>query len=71
MKKAKRRVDRQHGLVLLDARLAGLPGLHRRQGRRWYGMTRGLARKLGQHNIRINSIAPGWIMTERQQMICG
>ncbi len=31
------------------------------------GMTRGLARELGQYNIRLNSIAPGWIMTERQQ----
>ena len=31
------------------------------------GMTRGLAQELGQHNIRINSIAPGWIMTERQK----
>jgi D-xylose 1-dehydrogenase len=31
------------------------------------GMTRGLARELGKHNIRINSIAPGWIMTERQK----
>ena len=31
------------------------------------GMTRGLARELGKSNIRINSIAPGWIMTERQK----
>ena len=31
-----------------------------------YGMTRGLARSLGPFNIRINSIAPGWILTERQ-----
>lgn len=30
------------------------------------GLTRGLARDLGTHNIRINSIAPGWILTERQ-----
>lgn len=33
------------------------------------GMTRGLSRELGQHNIRLNSIAPGWIMTERQQTL--
>jgi NAD(P)-dependent dehydrogenase (short-subunit alcohol dehydrogenase family) len=33
------------------------------------GMTRGLARDLGQYNIRLNSIAPGWIMTERQQTL--
>jgi NAD(P)-dependent dehydrogenase (short-subunit alcohol dehydrogenase family) len=30
------------------------------------GMTRGLARDLGQDNIRINTIVPGWVMTERQ-----
>jgi NAD(P)-dependent dehydrogenase (short-subunit alcohol dehydrogenase family) len=30
------------------------------------GLTRGLARDLGADNIRVNSIAPGWIMTERQ-----
>lgn len=31
-----------------------------------HGMTRALARELGPHNIRVNSITPGWIMTERQ-----
>jgi NAD(P)-dependent dehydrogenase (short-subunit alcohol dehydrogenase family) len=31
-----------------------------------YGLVRGLARDLGPHNIRINAIAPGWILTERQ-----
>ena len=30
------------------------------------GLTRSLARVLGPHNIRVNAIAPGWIMTERQ-----
>jgi NAD(P)-dependent dehydrogenase (short-subunit alcohol dehydrogenase family) len=30
------------------------------------GLTRGLARDFGPDNIRVNSIAPGWIMTERQ-----
>lgn len=30
------------------------------------GLTRSLARDLGQYNIRVNSIAPGWIMTQRQ-----
>ena len=29
------------------------------------GLTRGLARDFGPDNIRVNSIAPGWIMTER------
>lgn len=31
------------------------------------GLTRSLARDLGPDNIRVNSIAPGWIMTERQR----
>lgn len=30
------------------------------------GMTRSLARDLGPKNIRVNSILPGWIMTDRQ-----
>jgi len=30
------------------------------------GMTKTLARELGGQNIRVNSIAPGWILTERQ-----
>ena len=30
------------------------------------GLTRGLARDLGPDNIRVNCIAPGWILTERQ-----
>mgnify|MGYP002715484882 CR=1 FL=1 len=30
-------------------------------------ITRALARDLGPHNVRVNSILPGWIMTQRQQ----
>jgi D-xylose 1-dehydrogenase len=30
------------------------------------GLTRSLARDWGPDNIRVNSVAPGWIMTERQ-----
>ncbi|SDX39157.1 NAD(P)-dependent dehydrogenase, short-chain alcohol dehydrogenase family [Collimonas sp. OK242] len=30
------------------------------------GLTRGLARDLGPHNIRVNTVSPGWVMTERQ-----
>jgi D-xylose 1-dehydrogenase len=31
------------------------------------GLTRSLARDFGPDNIRVNSIAPGWIMTQRQR----
>ena len=31
------------------------------------GLTRALARDLGPSNVRVNSILPGWIMTQRQQ----
>jgi len=30
------------------------------------GLTRGFASELGKDNIRINTITPGWVMTERQ-----
>lgn len=30
------------------------------------GLTRGLAAGLGPHRIRINTVTPGWVMTERQ-----
>ncbi|MCC7271594.1 MAG: SDR family oxidoreductase [Alphaproteobacteria bacterium] len=30
------------------------------------GLTRALARDLGQQRIRVNTVVPGWIMTERQ-----
>ena len=33
------------------------------------GLTRSLARDLGPLNIRANSVAPGWIMTERQETL--
>jgi len=33
------------------------------------GLTRTLARELGPHNIRINSVVPGAILTERQQKL--
>ena len=31
-----------------------------------HGMSRSLARDLGKHGIRVNTLVPGWIMTERQ-----
>ena len=32
-----------------------------------HGLTRTMARELGQHRIRVNTVVPGWIMTERQK----
>lgn len=31
-----------------------------------HGMSRTLARDLGKHGVRVNTIVPGWVMTERQ-----
>jgi D-xylose 1-dehydrogenase len=33
------------------------------------GLTRGLARELGESRIRINVVSPGWVMTERQMAL--
>jgi NAD(P)-dependent dehydrogenase (short-subunit alcohol dehydrogenase family) len=33
------------------------------------GLTKGLAGELGPHGIRVNAIAPGWVMTERQKKL--
>lgn len=33
------------------------------------GLTRGLARPLGKDRIRINTVSPGWVMTERQMTL--
>jgi len=32
-----------------------------------HGLTRTMARDLGQHRIRVNAVVPGWIMTDRQK----
>lgn len=33
------------------------------------GLTRTMARDLGDHRIRVNTVVPGWIMTERQKTL--
>lgn len=32
-----------------------------------HGLTRSMARDLGGHRIRVNTVVPGWIMTDRQK----
>ena len=32
-----------------------------------HGMTRSFARDLGKHRIRVNTVVPGWVMTEQQK----
>lgn len=32
-----------------------------------HGLTRTMARDLGKHHIRVNTVVPGWIMTDRQK----
>lgn len=32
-----------------------------------HGLTRTMARDLGDHRIRVNTVVPGWIMTDRQK----
>jgi NAD(P)-dependent dehydrogenase (short-subunit alcohol dehydrogenase family) len=34
-----------------------------------HGMTRSFARDLGPHRIRVNTLVPGWVMTERQRTL--
>ena len=34
-----------------------------------HGLTRGLARDLGRDNIRVNTLVPGWVMTQRQMRL--
>ena len=34
-----------------------------------HGLTRTMARDLGDHRIRVNTVVPGWIMTDRQRQL--
>ncbi len=34
-----------------------------------HGLTRTMARELGGHRIRVNTVVPGWIMTDRQKQL--
>jgi NAD(P)-dependent dehydrogenase (short-subunit alcohol dehydrogenase family) len=34
-----------------------------------HGLTRSFARDLGRHRIRVNTVVPGWVITERQKQL--
>lgn len=34
-----------------------------------HGLTRSMARELGQSHVRVNTLSPGWVMTERQKAL--
>lgn len=34
-----------------------------------HGLTRAMARELGQDRIRVNAVVPGWVMTDRQKAL--
>ena len=52
------------GSISWMAAQAGLP-VYASSKAAVHGMTRSFA-ELGQHNIRVNTVVPGWVMTKRQ-----
>ena len=66
--RAWRRGDRQFLLDRLDARSAAIVGLRHRQGRRRRPDEQPRAR-VRPDNIRVNAIAPGAVITERQRRL--
>ncbi len=65
MKAAKAGVDRQFQFDLVDRGTGRHGRLHAAKSG-MLGLTRSLARDYGPDNIRVNAVAPGWIMTQRQ-----
>ena len=61
-----RRIGDQHGLDQLSRRATDSFAAYKTAKSAVLGLTRALARELGPRNIRVNSIVPGWIMTQRQ-----
>ena len=53
------------GSVSVQMALGGLPAYVTAKAAA-HGLTRSLARDLGKHNIRVNTLVPGSVMTERQ-----
>ena len=59
-------LDHQFRLGLLVAGDRRHAGLHSAKAA-VHGLTRGFARDLGKDGIRVNTVVPGWVMTERQK----
>jgi NAD(P)-dependent dehydrogenase (short-subunit alcohol dehydrogenase family) len=53
------------GSVSWRLKQGGMPGYTSSKAAA-YGLTRGMATDLGKHGIRVNTLEPGWVMTERQ-----
>ncbi|MGP9764455.1 SDR family NAD(P)-dependent oxidoreductase [Halomonas sp. AOP13-D3-9] len=53
------------GSVSVQMALGGLPAYVTAKAAA-HGLTRSLARELGEHNIRVNTLVPGSVITERQ-----
>src|SRR5436305_5858361 len=60
-----RRRHRQFGSISWMMGQGGMP-VYAASKSAILGLTRSLARDYGTWNIRVNAVAPGWIMTERQ-----
>jgi D-xylose 1-dehydrogenase len=58
------RLDHQFWLLILD----GWPGWEAAKASVW-GLTRSLAGDFGPYSIRVNAVAPGSILTERQRLL--
>ena len=61
-----RRVDNQSGSGSWWQAVGGMPAYTTAKSV-VHGLTRTMARDLGQHRIRVNTVVPGWIMTQRQK----
>jgi NAD(P)-dependent dehydrogenase (short-subunit alcohol dehydrogenase family) len=56
------------GSISWKVRMGGMPGYTAAKAA-VNGLTRGLARDLGPDGIRVNTVVPGWVMTERQKAL--